>query len=94
MYTDTLLSLPDGVYHNLLISPRIDRSFAFCQIVDGKLHCEVGPIIEVSETSGNIIMWFFEGVEYSFELWCKFIALPEEDKLFLKLKYLNLPSRA
>jgi len=53
-------------------------------IINDKLHREDGPA-EIFE--GNFY-WFLNGNQYSFEEWCNKLNKSDEEKVFLRLKYL------
>jgi len=38
-------------------------------------------------TAHGLVCWFFNGKEYPFKEWIKLTPIPDEEKIFLRLKY-------
>jgi len=54
-------------------------------IVNGRNHREDGPAVEYNDGDKY---WFLNDKEYSFEEWCNELNKTDEEKVFLRLKYL------
>jgi len=50
----------------------------------GQWHREDGPASIFVDTS---VEWFFNGVNYPFNQWCKIVGISEEYKMMLRLQY-------
>jgi len=54
-------------------------------LVSNKMHREDGPAVILEN---GWVFFYLNDYEYPFEYWCKFLNKTDEEKLFLKLKYL------
>ena len=52
--------------------------------LDGEFHREDGPAIEYADGSKE---WWLNDKIYSFDEWLEKLNIPDDDKLFLKLKW-------
>ena len=46
-------------------------------------HREDGPAV----IRGNIVYWYYLGIEYNFDLWCMLTNKSDEVKMMLRLQY-------
>jgi len=54
-------------------------------VVNGKSHREDGPAV-IFDNGAKF--WYLNHVNYSFEKWCNELNKSDEEKIFLKLKYI------
>lgn len=72
--------LEDGIYSDMQISSGV---VSYISIKGGVVHSNTGPaLVQAPYTE-----FYIDGIEYNFNAWCIRCNIPDNEKLFLKLKY-------
>jgi len=78
-------------YYDLSVEERKEKPYCIKYtngdkewFINGRRHKEDGPAVEYIDGDKY---WFINGTSYSFEEWLKSLQIPDEEKIFLRLKY-------